>query len=59
MSIAVGWGIGWWLDKTFDTRPYLTLIMLLFGIVAGFRALYRAAREYQRQEKNEDDGNRE
>ena len=37
LAIFIGLGIGVWLDRKFDTAPWLTLIFLLFGIIAGFR----------------------
>jgi ATP synthase protein I len=37
LAIFIGLGIGVWLDRKFDTSPWLTLIFLVFGIVAGFR----------------------
>ena len=37
LAIFIGLGIGVWLDRKFDTSPWLTLIFLLFGIIAGFR----------------------
>ncbi|MCP4347830.1 MAG: AtpZ/AtpI family protein [Desulfobacterales bacterium] len=37
LSIFIGLGIGVYLDNVFETRPWLTLIFLGFGIVAGFR----------------------
>ncbi|SKA97117.1 ATP synthase protein I [Paucidesulfovibrio gracilis DSM 16080] len=36
-STFVGLAIGWYLDKWLGTKPWLLLVMLLFGIVAGFR----------------------
>ena len=45
ISIAIGaWG-GNWLDKKFDTAPWLLLIGVLFGAAAGFRDLYRLAKK--------------
>lgn len=44
----IGLGIGWLLDnKVFGgkTSPWLTIIFLVFGIIAGFRDLYRMAKE--------------
>ena len=32
--------LGVWLDRKLGTDPYLTLIFLLMGIVAGFRNMY-------------------
>jgi ATP synthase protein I len=37
LAIFIGLGVGVWLDRKFDTSPWLTLIFLAFGIVAGFR----------------------
>ena len=42
LSIFIGLFLGVWLDKKFGTIPYLTLIGLGMGIVAGFRNLIRA-----------------
>ncbi|MBU0908758.1 MAG: AtpZ/AtpI family protein [Proteobacteria bacterium] len=46
-SIFIGVGIGYYLDhKVFDdkTSPWLTLIFLAFGIVAGFKNLYQLSK---------------
>jgi ATP synthase protein I len=43
-ALVVGMGIGWFLDRTFDTRPWCLVIFTAFGIVAGFRNVLRAAR---------------
>ncbi|MDO9229114.1 MAG: AtpZ/AtpI family protein [Syntrophales bacterium] len=32
--------LGVWLDRKLGTDPYLTLLFLLIGIVAGFRNMY-------------------
>jgi ATP synthase protein I len=32
--------LGVWLDRKLGTDPYLTLLFLLMGIVAGFRNMY-------------------
>jgi ATP synthase protein I len=37
LSIFIGLGIGVWLDRRFDTTPWLTLIFLGLGIAAGYR----------------------
>ena len=38
-------GIGYVLDKVFDTRPYLFAVFLLFGGAAGFLNVYRMAKD--------------
>ncbi len=44
-ALVVGMGLGWFLDRTFGTRPWCLVIFTGFGIVAGFRNLIRAARK--------------
>lgn len=37
LSIVIGLAMGVWLDRKFDTNPWLTLLFMGFGIAAGFR----------------------
>lgn len=57
-ATLIGLGMGWWLDKKFDSSPWFTLIFLGFGIVSGFRNIYiLTERELKRsQEENQEDG---
>jgi len=41
IATFIGLALGLWLDRVFDTSPWLTVIFLLLGIVAGFRNFYR------------------
>lgn len=54
-AIFIGYGIGWWLDKKFETKPVFTLVMLLLGIAAGFKALYRVAKEIAKNDPDKKD----
>jgi ATP synthase protein I len=46
LSIVIGLGIGYWLDtRIFHTSPWLTLIFLGFGVIAGFRNIYLAVQK--------------
>lgn len=51
-SIAVGLGIGYFLDKLFDTSPYLLVIFTLYGIAAGFWNLYKVTKQYDKKDKS-------
>lgn len=53
LATFVGLAIGYGLDKYFGTRPWLTIIFLILGIIAGFRELARIAKRY------DDDGSRQ
>lgn len=58
LSVAIGAGIGYWLDTTFGTGPWLTLFWLLAGVIAGFRSLLRVVRKLEKEEGLGDgDGN--
>ena len=40
VATTIGLALGYWLDRVFDTSPWLTLIFLILGIIAGFRNFY-------------------
>ena len=41
IAIGIGAGAGWWLDKLFGTRPWLTVVLGAFGVAAAFINLFR------------------
>ena len=41
IATFIGLALGLWLDRVFDTSPWLTIIFLILGIIAGFRNFYR------------------
>jgi len=45
-TLAVGAGIGWFLDRWLDTSPWLLIVFLLLGIGAGLSNAFRLARRY-------------
>jgi len=45
VATFVGLAIGYFLDKLLGTGPWLLIIFLLLGIVAGFVELFRTARK--------------
>ncbi len=50
-AIFIGVGIGFFLDSQFGTWPWLTMIFMVFGIIAGFKNYYRFAKRQQREEQ--------
>jgi ATP synthase protein I len=47
----IGLAMGYYLDKWLGTTPWLTLVFLVFGIIAGFRNIFELTRrELKRQE---------
>jgi F0F1-type ATP synthase assembly protein I len=57
VSTVVGLLGGRWLDQKLDTEPYLALVGLLLGVIAGFRSLIRTARRATRSDGSSDDNN--
>ncbi len=44
VSILIGFGMGLALDRWLGTKPWLMILFILFGAVAGFLNLFRIAR---------------
>lgn len=55
LATVIGLAIGYYLDNhVFDTAPWLTLIFLVLGIIAGFRNIYIIGKRAQEREKKLD-----
>ncbi|HME44243.1 MAG TPA: AtpZ/AtpI family protein [Syntrophorhabdales bacterium] len=54
LCVAIGLGMGYYLDRYFKTAPILTLVFLVFGLVAGMKALYRTWKKAERESENKD-----
>ena len=50
-SVAIGVAIGYYLDRYFHTGPWLTLIFLILGVVAGFRSLFSLMKDLDKDER--------
>jgi len=51
-SILIGLAIGYYLDKWLKvTWPWLTLIFLIFGVIAGFKNVFIIMNRIQREQK--------
>lgn len=53
LAVLIGLAVGVWLDSRFSTFPWLTLVFLVMGVIAGFRNYYRFIRQQQQEGKNE------
>ena len=50
-SILIGLAMGYYLDQWLATKPLFTLVMLVIGIISGFRNVYiLTTRELRRQQ---------
>ncbi len=54
-AILIGLAMGYYIDKWLDTRPIFTLIMMVMGVISGFRNVYLLTRrELKRQQQEEE-----
>jgi len=54
-ACMIGLAIGYYLDKWLETTPWMTLVWLGIGIIAGFRNVFiLTQRELRRQKDSED-----
>jgi ATP synthase protein I len=53
LATVIGLAIGYYLDKYFGTSPWLTLIFLILGIIAGFKNIWVIARRVQKMSKDD------
>ena len=49
-SVVIGLLIGIYLDKFLKTPPWMTIIFLVYGIIAAFRVILRVAKESKQEE---------
>ena len=55
VSVAVGGGIGYFLDSKLGTEPWMFILWIFFGLVAGFRSLFRMSKQYLKEMKEDED----
>lgn len=44
VCVLLGWAAGYWADGELGSEPWLMLLGLIIGVVAGFRGLLRTSR---------------
>jgi ATP synthase protein I len=52
VAVLVGYAIGAFLDGRLHTKPWFTITWLLFGVAAGFRELFKLARQGMKDEQS-------
>jgi ATP synthase protein I len=52
ISIVIGYGIGYYLDRWLGTS-YLKVVFLLFGIASGFVSFFRSIAAAEREENSD------
>ncbi len=54
VATCIGGGIGYWADTRWDSMPWLTLVGVLMGNVAGIRNILRLSRQLGQRSDDED-----
>jgi ATP synthase protein I len=49
LCVAIGIGMGYYLDKYFETSPYLTIIFMIFGIIAAMKTIYQLMKKLENE----------
>ncbi|MFH1893027.1 MAG: AtpZ/AtpI family protein [Candidatus Zixiibacteriota bacterium] len=45
----IGYFVGHWLDRKFETEPYLMWVLILFGFIAAGKEVYRIVKQVSRE----------
>jgi ATP synthase protein I len=53
LAVAIGALFGGWLDGKLGTAPWLMIVFLILGAIAGFRGLLRAVARAERADRAE------
>jgi ATP synthase protein I len=53
VSVAIGALFGRWLDGRLGTEPWLLIVFLILGLIAGFRGVLRAVARAERADRAE------
>jgi ATP synthase protein I len=53
-AMAIGFGVGYWLDRFFGTTPWLAAVFTFLGMVAAFLNLFRVSQAYDRNSSGGD-----
>jgi ATP synthase protein I len=54
-TLAVGGGVGWYLDQWLGTKPWLLVAFVFLGIGAGLSNAFRLARRYSAELARQED----
>jgi ATP synthase protein I len=55
LSTGLGMFFGWWLDKKFDTAPWLFIVFFMAGIGSAIKALMRMIKIVEAQDTTEEE----
>jgi ATP synthase protein I len=54
LSLVIGLGIGYAIDRWLGTSPIFTLIFMMFGLASGMRRLYTLWKRIEKENERDD-----
>ena len=54
LSVGLGLLVGYYMDRWLGTEPWLMLLWLVFGLIAGFRGVFRSVARADRAAETDD-----
>jgi ATP synthase protein I len=49
LCVAIGIGMGYFLDRFFHTSPYLTIIFMIFGVLAAMKTIFQLVKKLDKE----------
>jgi len=49
LCVAIGIGMGYFLDRFFHTSPYLTIIFMIFGVLAAMKTIFQLIKKLDKE----------
>jgi ATP synthase protein I len=49
LCVAIGIGMGYFLDRFFHTSPYLTIIFMIFGVLAAMKTILQLMKKLNKE----------
>jgi ATP synthase protein I len=56
LCVAIGIAMGYFLDRRFETYPYLSIIFMFFGILAAFKTIFVLLRKIEKENERDQHG---
>lgn len=53
LSVAIGLGIGYFLDSYFKTSPYLSIVFMIFGIAAALKTIFMLLKRMKKEDERD------
>ncbi len=56
LCVAIGIAMGYFLDRYFETYPYLSIVFMIFGVLAAFKAIFVLMKKIEKENERDQHG---